>query len=380
MKALFISSDQNILNESSSVHVRMRTYAEAIGELHVAVRGKKQETIQAGPLTVHGYKMQKSFAPLLLTKKVKKLIRAHQIEVVSAQDPFEHGWIGVQACKGTDAALHIQVHTDFLSPWFTKSHSLRSSTVRMPVLNSVRRMLANQVLPQAAGIRVVSARIKTSLMQTYGARIPEPTVIPIEVPREFPEKLELPPHNFTFALIAASRLEPEKRIEDILDAIAQISARYPSAGLVLVGGGSERKRLEQMAKRLHIQDKVVFLGEKTPEETRGLMQSAHAFIQASAYEGYGRSLIEAALAGLPIITTDVGIVGEVFKGYEEVLSAPVADPAALAVHIVGLVEDQQARKLLSIGAKMAAERHLEAEGTVPARIAADLAQATQTRY
>ncbi|MBU2080999.1 glycosyltransferase family 4 protein [Patescibacteria group bacterium] len=380
MNALFVSSDQKILDETSSVHARMQEYAKEIGILHIVLRGKKKEVVSSGALTVHSFPLGKIGALLFLPKEVRKLIKDHSIEVVSAQDPFEHGWIALKAVQGTNAALHLQVHTDFLSPWFTKSHSLRSETVRMPLLNKVRRHIADRVIPKAQGIRVVSERIGDSLREKYGAGIPDPVVIPIEVPKEMPAPIELTPHNFTFALMAASRLEPEKRIEDILTAIAQINARYPSVGLVLVGGGSERKKLEAHARRLKIENKVVFLGEKSPEETRGLMQSAHAFIQASAYEGYGRSLVEAALAGIPIITTDVGIVGEVFEGYTEVLSAPVADPAALAVHIVGLVEDQQARKMLAIGAKTVALRHLEASEGVPARIAQNLAEATKTRY
>src|SRR5690606_9973815 len=107
----------------------------------------------------------------------------------------------------------------------------------------------------------------------------------------------------------------------------------------------------------------------------GLMRSAQAFIQASAYEGYGRTLMEAALARVPIITTDVGIVGEVFAGYDDVLAAPPGDPAALATHIMGLIEDQAARRMLVIGAEEAARRHLPAFAGYPRPVIEDLARA-----
>jgi glycosyltransferase involved in cell wall biosynthesis len=218
----------------------------------------------------------------------------------------------------------------------------------------------------------VSERIKTSLLKQFGNRIAVPTVIPIHVSSVLPPKVALPPRPFTFTLITVSRLEPEKRIVDILQALATIHALYPSVGLVVVGEGSERKRLVRMAQHLGIAENVLFLGERP--DAVGLMQSAEAYIQASAYEGYGRTLIEAALSGIPIITTDVGVVGELLRGYQEVLVAPVSDPAALAVHIVGLVSDSASRIELSLNARTTVQEYLATHTTTAKDIARDLAR------
>lgn len=241
--------------------------------------------------------------------------------------------------------------------------------MRMPMLNRWRRRIADKVLPRADGVRAVSERVKKSLIARYGASIPEPSVIPVAVDAVVPAPVRLPAHDFTFALIAVGRLEPEKRIEDILTALKLVSKQYPMVGLFVVGEGSERGRLERMARHLELSDRVIFLGERS--DARALISSAQAFIQASAYEGYSRTLIEAALAKVPIITTDVGIVGEVFKGYEDVLSAPVADPTALSLHIVGLVEDNAVRHQLPIRAEESARAHLANVGDIPAQIKED---------
>jgi glycosyltransferase involved in cell wall biosynthesis len=187
-----------------------------------------------------------------------------------------------------------------------------------------------------------------------------------------PEPARLPAHTFTFALIVVGRLEPEKRIEDILAALKLVVRHYPMVGLFIVGEGRERGRLERIARSLTLEKQIVFLGQRF--DARALMSNAQAFIQASAYEGYGRTLIEAALAKVPIITTDVGIVGEVFKGYEDVLSVPVADPTALSLGIVGFIEDNAVRQELPRHAEETARAHLAAVGDIPARIVADLAQ------
>lgn len=374
MNVLFVSNDPAIFNAKSEARARMRTYAAAIGELHIvspAPFGAREE--QEENLYLHPVRAWRLFRIGALTRAARSLIAKYGIEVVSAQDPFEQGLAASNAVLGTSAKLHVQVHTDFLSPWFVRTGNWRSPQVRMPFLNRYRRSLADQVLPQAAGIRVVSERIKHSLTARYGSHIKEPSVIPVPVDATVPTPIPLPAHpTFTFPLIAVGRLEPEKRLQDVLAAVKLVNAHYPIAGLIVVGEGRERSRLERMAKSLGIADKVLFLGARA--DARALLRSASAFIQASAYEGYGRTLIEAALVGVPVITTDVGIVGEVFKGYEDVIAVPVADPTALSLAIVGLIEDTQVRLELPRHAAETAKRHLAAVGDVPARLAADLAR------
>ncbi|MEJ0053561.1 MAG: glycosyltransferase [bacterium] len=375
MNVLFVSNDPSIFNPGSASRARMRAYAAAIkgGELHIisrAARGAREE--QEGTLFLHPVRTPRLLILAFLPPKVRALITAYNIDVVAAQDPFEYGLIALWAVKGTNAKLYIQIHTDFLSPWFTRNGNLHSLKVRMPFLNRFRLRFADQVLPKADGIRAVSKRIKDSLTLRYGTRIKEPTVIPIATPLEISAPVPLPPHDFKFTFVAIGRLEPEKRIEDIIDALARVHGQYPQAGVMLVGRGRERRKLERYVHKWGLEKHVLFLGERA--DARGLLQSAQAFIQASAYEGYGLTLIEAALARVPIITTDVGIVGEVFRGYRDVLSVPVADPAALSIAMVGMIEDAQARQLMVRSAEVAAREHLAAYTDQPTLIANDLAR------
>ncbi|MDE1925202.1 MAG: glycosyltransferase family 4 protein [Patescibacteria group bacterium] len=368
MRVLTIGSDPSIFVAGSAARERMRSYAATIGELHIlspAKRGTREE--HEGNLYLHPIRAGKLFRVHSLARRARALIRTHDIEIVSAQDPFEHGLAARRAVRGTHAKLHIQVHTDFLSPWFVKSGW------RMSFLNRIRRNIASRVLPAADGIRAVSERVKASLIARYGARIPEPSVIPIAVDSTVPEPVPLPMHSFAFALITIGRLEPEKRIGDILKALKLVTTRYPMIGLFIVGDGRERRRLERTVRSLKLEKHVVFLGAHS--DARALLGSAQTFIQASAYEGYGRTLIEAALAKVPIITTDVGIVGDVLKHNEEVLVAPIARPKALARCIETYIEDNTLRQGLPVRAELAVRAHLAAAGSSPERIRADLERA-----
>jgi glycosyltransferase involved in cell wall biosynthesis len=373
MKVLFIGSDPSLFDTSSASYARMLSYAEAIGDLTILMRsnGPSSEQVHE-PLTIVSVQGGKLDGLRKVQEKAREIITTKGIEVVSAQDPFEHGFVAMQAVKGTTAKLHIQVHTDFLSPWFVRSGVLRSPMVLMPAKNRVRLTLADKVLPKANGIRCVSERIKQSLIKQYGSTIPEPSVIPIAVSTDVPPAVPLPTHQFTFALITVGRLEPEKRIEDIIEALSLIHNQYPAVGLIIVGSGREEATLKKLVVKKGLAEKVVFTGPRT--DAWGLMRSAQCYIQASAYEGYGRTLVEAALSRIPIITSDVGVVGEIFKGYEDVLASPPGDPTNLAYQIIKLVEDPVAKERMIRSAEVKAKEHLSTYADLPHMIAADLAR------
>ncbi len=359
MKTLFVSNDPAILETGSAVRARMRAYAERIGELHIVLPAKAATDECDGPLTIHGVAGG-------LVSRARELIRSESIAVVSAQDPFEYGWMAVRAVRGTLAKLHIQVHTDFLSPGFTRCGLV------MSLKNAIRQLIAGIVLPNADGIRVVSKRVADSLAARYGSRIPASTIIPIAVGTDVPAAVPLPEHGFSAVLIVVGRLEAEKRVDDIIRALAFVGRAHPDAGLVVVGEGRERAQLEALAHELGIGKKVLFLGARA--DAWGLMQSAQALVQASAFEGYGRTLVEAALAGVPIVTTEVGVVGDVLLPDADVLVVPQGKPRAIAEALARLIEHPEQGKQLAAHAKTSATAHTAAFADLPALIAADLAR------
>ena len=405
MKTLFISNDPTIFEPKSAARARMRTYAAAIGELHILSRAERAQESQEDGLYLHGMRpLPTQLGRVLflrtLTAHAHELIGKYGIEVVSAQDPFEHGVVAAGAIRSTTAKLHIQVHTDFCSPFFAKESRK----------NAMRMRLADSVLPKAAGIRVVSERVKKGMLKRYGNRIPEPSVIPLSMeitsappappkaalgaadqlhaqpqalaaqtqtePPQAPlapaahTPAPLPKLPFTFILAAVGRLEKEKRFEDAIATVAKLrKERYP-AGLLVVGAGRERARLAARARHLGITPYIVFLGERS--NIPAILTQANAFIQTSAYEGYGRTYFEAARAGVPMVVTDAGIVGEVFRNEESALVCPVGDVECLTREVSRLIEDMALRRQISEHAAAAAAAHEATLRNIPERIAEDL--------
>jgi len=159
----------------------------------------------------------------------------------------------------------------------------------------------------------------------YNAIEPIGDIKPIYVPLGTP-----------FKLITVGRLVPWKRVDGILRAIAPIEG----VGLVIVGDGPERPRLEALVEELGLGERVFFAGKRSRQETLALMEGCDAFVLNSSYEGLPHTLLEAMQVGLPVIATAVGGVPEVVRDDPGVLLLPVASAPYLSEAIRQIINAQ----------------------------------------
>lgn len=105
--------------------------------------------------------------------------------------------------------------------------------------------------------------------------------------------------------------ERAKNIKGLLRAVKMLSEKRTDWQLVLVGTGVDFEDVREYAESLDIPEGVMrWTGELTPREVAAEMQKADALVLSSRYETYGVVLAEAAAAGLPILSTPVGIAEE----------------------------------------------------------------------
>jgi len=102
-------------------------------------------------------------------------------------------------------------------------------------------------------------------------------------------------------------LRAPKNLTLLLEAFA--SLRNPDARLKIVGEGPDRVTLESLAKSLGIDSHVQFLGNVS--NVGAILAESDVFLMSSAWEGLPIALIEATLAGLPVVVTNVGGCAEV---------------------------------------------------------------------
>ncbi|NOT05509.1 MAG: glycosyltransferase [Anaerolineales bacterium] len=111
-------------------------------------------------------------------------------------------------------------------------------------------------------------------------------------------------------LLSVGRVDPEKRLDFLIDAFARLADRIPNAHLVFAGDGSARKKLEAHAATTNVNDRIHFLGMVNRVELPDLLHDATVFLSASTTEVHPISVIEAIASGLPL----VAVQDEAFEG------------------------------------------------------------------
>jgi glycosyltransferase involved in cell wall biosynthesis len=156
------------------------------------------------------------------------------------------------------------------------------------------------------------------------------------LPRDFVEHRPAPD---AADIVFVGELRPVKGIDILLDALARLSDRRLSA--LIVGDGPQREALRQQAAQLGLSDRVTFPGAM-PALTafnRGRM-----LVVPSRAESFPYIVLEAAAAGIPLITTDVGGIPEIVGTRDDTSLVPPDDASALADAIKLVIEDPSAAK------------------------------------
>jgi glycosyltransferase involved in cell wall biosynthesis len=136
-------------------------------------------------------------------------------------------------------------------------------------------------------------------------------------------------------LLAVCRLEPQKGVDVAVRALPEIRERHPGARLVVLGEGPQRAGLEQLAGSL---DVPVHLPGRVPDVAAWLSR-ADLLVHPARWEGFGLALLEAMLASLPVVATNVSSIPEIVADGETGILVSPDDPSALAKAVLRVLEN-----------------------------------------
>lgn len=300
-----ISTDAKILEEGSSVRARMQDYGKLFSSLHIVLFVKKSThavTSLSENVTVYPTNSTSKFFHIRDGKKIgediisSRAFTAHDT-IITTQDPFEAGIVGLYLSETTGIKLHVQVHTDLGSIFFADGF-----------LNKIRILFSKKTLRKAHAIRTVSARIKTSLspkLQHKASILPifadlasiATAPITIDLAKKYPQ--------FKKIALIASRFTKEKDIYTALRAFNIVHKSYADSGLVIVGSGP---LLPEIMTKVQGFKGAVILEDWADQKTLiSYMKTCDVFVSSSLYEGYGLSMLEAHAAGALLVATNAGI-------------------------------------------------------------------------
>ena len=155
-----------------------------------------------------------------------------------------------------------------------------------------------------------------------------------------------------------ARLSREKGIDVLVRALARCGARLPPYRLIVAGEGPERQRLAALAERLHLGDRVTFLGRR--EDVPQLLAALDMLVLPSPGEPFGLVLVEAMFAGTPVVAVDRKGPHDIVENGRTGLLLPDAAEAAMADALCRLAGDPELRRQLAQQAAQHAAANYEA--------------------
>lgn len=261
---------------------------------------------------------------LVLTSRERGLLGLPSVAlaVAQARPKVIHGWL-LQGNLVGAAARVLRPSTSLVSSERNLGHTLT------PAKRQLERIVAS--LESVATSN--SSAVRDAAIQRLPRRARKMRVIlpGIEPPLR-------PAHPISTGGVMVGRLHPIKDHSTALRAWALVREKNSRAVLTIVGDGPERRGLETLSHSLGLEDGVRFVGQTDP---RPHLFGAQVYLSTSRAEGFSRSLLEALLAGVPSVATDVGGVAEIPPG--ALYLVPPGDDHAVAAALNDALSDGGAR-------------------------------------
>jgi len=150
-----------------------------------------------------------------------------------------------------------------------------------------------------------------------------------------PEEYGMEPGSQIVGVVA--RLEPEKGHQTLIEAWPEVLRRVPDAYLLIVGEGSRRDFLEQLAAAHKVAHRVIFTGRR--DDIPAVTAALDVAVLPSWREAQGLSILEAMALSRPVVASDVGGIPEMVEDGVTGLLVEHDNPTALANAIVRLLTD-----------------------------------------
>ena len=163
-------------------------------------------------------------------------------------------------------------------------------------------------------------------------------------------------------ILSVGRLAEKKGIAYLIMAMKEVAKKFPEAKLIIVGDGPERKNLEELAKKLNLNENITFTGRIENKHLPGFYATADLFVGPSIVtksgdtEGLGVVFLEALASGTCIVGGDVGGIPDIIEHNRTGLLVRQKDPNQLADAITKLLLNKKLRKRLALNGQRKARK------------------------
>jgi glycosyltransferase involved in cell wall biosynthesis len=335
MRVLMISIDRTLLGTdySGDVLERHKKYADLAGQLDIIIFSKrdfKKRKINEN-LRIYPTNSKTKLAYILDAYEIAKNIYwPDKFDLIVAQDPFLCGLAGWLIKKRFKVPLLIHFHGDF---WQNKYWLLERGRWWF---NWFFLILSKFLVDGADGIRVVSSGIRDKLIEGGVSKKKIrviPTPVDLEKFEEFDEekvKEFRKEHQDKKTIINVGRKDPSKDYSTLFKAINLVYQDYKNLAFWQIGADF------YLPEKIKADDNLILdsKGKIDQQELINYYQAADIYVSSSCSESFGKVLIEAMAAGLPVVATATTGSKEIVKDGENGFLVPVGDSEALARKIL----------------------------------------------
>lgn len=240
-------------------------------------------------------------APLFPEYSIDRFIKSKHLDVIHAHHPYFIGKLALAVKRKLGIPLiftyhtryqdYLQTYAPLLSKWFVRAWSTR---------------MVVRFMNHCDAVTVANESLKIELLR-IGVHTPVYVVPPgihthvIRSGKREETRKRLDVLSGSPVLLYVGRLAKEKNIYFLLRAFSVVRKTNRNAVLVLCGNGLEEKGLKELARNKNIARWVRFADHETPDTINDIYAAADYFVYASQTETYGRVVVEAMAAGLPIV-------------------------------------------------------------------------------
>ena len=239
--------------------------------------------------------------PMFPEGMIEKEIRLRKHTLLHVHHPHYIGQLAIFAKKKMGVPLIFTYHTryaDYLRIYLPY--------ISIGVSHFILTRGIVRFMNQCDGVTVANDSLRDEIIR-YGVRAPV-YVVPPGVDTKFMSSGNRATTRRRFhydvsddVLLYVGRFAKEKNIYFLMKAFARIAKKNAHVRFLLCGQGLEENQLRRVAKQKHVDHLVQFATNETPQTIRHIYAAADMFVYASKTETYGRAIVEAMAAGLPIV-------------------------------------------------------------------------------
>jgi len=269
---------------------------------------------------------------LMAILKIKKNIQSFEPDLVHCHSSGA-GFLGRMAVRGRVPTL------------FT-AHSW-AFTEGAPFMRKVIAIIAEKFVSRYASKIICVSEFDRSLAIKYGI-IQENKLV--QIYNTFPLiETNNQKENQKINILSIGRFAYPKRFDILIDSIAILPKDIiGNIKLNIVGFGLQEKKIENLVKKLKLDNNVFIIGKKSPEELRDILIKSDIFILISNHEGLPITILEAMSVGLPVIASRVGGIPEEIDSSCGILVKN--DKEEIQNAILELIRDKNTRLLMGANA------------------------------